>query len=505
MGWKTRRWRWWLPGLFLLLVGVGCFVIQPALHLATTWWNDRDEVTPAPPGYVDDASRLNQTRVAEVWRVPAEPAAAEQQLRDLLRRARERGLRVAIAGAKHSMGGHTISPDGIVLDMLPFNRMSLDPRTHVLTVGAGARWSEVVPYLDGHGRSVAVMQASNTFSVGGSLSVNCHGWQHNHPPVAATVHAFRLMTADGTVVRCSRTENDQLFRLALGGYGLFGVILDAELRTVPNERYRLESHVLPSADYVTAFREIVDPATDVGMVYGRLCVVPGEKEFLREAILNVFRRAPCASDQIPPLGKPGPQTLERTIFRGSVDSDYGKRLRWQAEKDLAPRVAREFYSRNQLLNEGVEVYQETLAKRTDILHEYFIPPAQLEAFLERLRDIIPRHRGNLLNVTVRNVHPDPDSFLRYADQEVLGLVMLFSQLRTPEAEAQMEAMTRELIDAALAIGGRHYLPYRLHATRAQLFQAYPQAGEFFEWKRHYDPHGLFQNQFYLRYAQASGS
>jgi FAD/FMN-containing dehydrogenase len=313
------------------------------------------------------------------------------------------------------------------------------------------------------------------------------------------VEAFRLMKADGTVVRCTRTENSELFRLVLGGYGLFGIILDVDLRVVANERYRLESYVMPSKDYVSAFRRIVDPATDVGMVYGRLCIVPGEKEFLREAILNVFRRAPCDRERIPPLGRPGPQTLERTIFRGSVESDYGKRLRWQAEKELAPRVAKEFYSRNQLLNEGVEIYQESLAKRTDILHEYFIPPARFEDFLERLRDIIPRHQGNLLNVTVRNVHRDDDSFLRYADQEVFGLVMLFNQLRTPEAEARMEAMTRELIDAALDVGGRYYLPYRLHATREQFLRAYPQAPDFFEWKRRYDPQGLFQNQFSRKY------
>src|SRR5207244_4184420 len=111
--------------------------------------------------------------------------------------------------------------DGIVLNMLPFHHMHLDVPTKILTVGSGARWSEVVPYLDKHDCSVAVMQASNSFSVGGSLSANCHGWQHNHAPIASTVQAFRLMQADGTIVRCSRTENAQLFRLVLGGYGLF--------------------------------------------------------------------------------------------------------------------------------------------------------------------------------------------------------------------------------------------------------------------------------------------
>ena len=49
------------------------------------------------------------------------------------------------------------------------------------------------------------------------------------------------MKADGIIVRCSRNENAELFSLALGGYGLFGVILDVDLQVVPNERYHSSS------------------------------------------------------------------------------------------------------------------------------------------------------------------------------------------------------------------------------------------------------------------------
>ena len=84
---------------------------------------------------------------------------------------------------------------------------------------------------------------------------------------------------------------------------------------------------------------------------------------------------------------------------------------------------------------------------------------------------------------------------------MISFVMLFVQQRTPEGESRMESMTRELIDASLAHGGRFYLPYRLHATQRQFRAAYPQAGEFFRKKRLHDPGGLFQNNFYLRYGK----
>ena len=75
--------------------------------------------------------------------------------------------------------------------------MRLDKERDLLHVGGGALWKDVIPYLDSLGRSVAVMQSNNSFSVGGSISVNCHGWQFNRPPIASTVESLRLMKADG--------------------------------------------------------------------------------------------------------------------------------------------------------------------------------------------------------------------------------------------------------------------------------------------------------------------
>jgi FAD/FMN-containing dehydrogenase len=494
---KTRRrLKLALAGFVLAAAAVmGC----PSYFLSKAWLGDRPVAEVLPPGYVDDASRLNRTHVAETWSIPSDPAAAETQLRELIGRARKEHLRIATGGARHSMGGHTISPEGIVIDMLPFNRMDLDAERKILHVGAGARWSQVIPYLDARGFSVAVMQSNNDFSVGGSVSVNCHGWQHNHAPIASTVESLRLMKPDGSVVRCNRRENPELFSLVLGGYGLFGVILDVDLDVVPNERYRAEVERLPSQQYAFRFAEKVDGAADIGMVYGRLCVVPGEETFLRAALLTVFRRSPCPANEIPPLVSPQLSSLRREVYRAQIGSAAGKHLRWQAEKTFGEAIGKTFVSRNQLLNEGATVYQEKNADRSDILHEYFIPPAQVPTFLESARQIIPRYDTDLMNVTIRNVREDHDCFLRYADQEMFSFVMLFNQARTAKGDKEMEALTGELIEAALACGGRYYLPYRLHATKDQFARAYPQGAEFFARKRQIDPSGVFENQFSIKY------
>jgi FAD/FMN-containing dehydrogenase len=248
------------------------------------------------------------------------------------------------------MGGHTIYPDGIVLDMLPFNRLEMRGPERILRAGSGARWSAIIPYLNARGLSVAVMQSNNDFTVGGSISVNCHGWQHDRPPIASTVESFRLMQADGRIVRCSRQENAELFSLVLGGYGLFGVILDVDLNVVPNECYRAEVEMLPASEFAVRFAEKVRGSADIGMAYGRLCVVPGEKTFLREAILTVFRLAPCAATEIPELKPLGYETLRRETYRAQIGSDAGKEFRWKTEKFIAEQVAGRYCSRNQLLD-----------------------------------------------------------------------------------------------------------------------------------------------------------
>lgn len=261
----------------VLLAGIG----RPAFHLLRSIRNDVNEPIESAKGTVNDASKLNEIPVVEVWKIPTDPDDAERQLVELLSFARTNHLKVAVAGARHSMGGHAIVRRGIVLDMLPFNHLELDEEKEILHAQAGARWSEVIPFLNAHGYSVEVMQSNDDFSIGGSISVNCHGWQINRPPIASTVRSFRIMLADGSIRKCSRDENPELFSLALGGYGLFGIILDVDLHVVPNEKYRIV-RVYVSADEFAKTWEQVLASEDVQLIYGRLRI--SSEKFLEEGI-----------------------------------------------------------------------------------------------------------------------------------------------------------------------------------------------------------------------------
>lgn len=480
---------------------LGCLLIvliliaRPVGHVTYTWWKDAPKTDSIKPGLTNDASHLNETAVDTVVKVASEPEAAIAQLASLIKTASQSGKKISIAGAQHSMGGHTIYPGAMLIDMKSFDWMQLDSANNILTVGSGALWSKIIPYLDRYGKSVTVMQSNNSFSVGGSISVNCHGWQPNTPPIASTVESFRLINANGETLNCSRNENKELFSLVLGGYGLFGVIMDVKLRVVDNKMYRLDQYVIDSDDYIKKYDELVDQKTGIGMVYGRININP--KNFMEEAMLSVFTIDSQAT--LKPLEKAGYSGIRRQVFRGSANSDYGKNLRWRAEKLGASFISGKKFSRNALINEGVEVFQNTAPGYTDILHEYFIPRDSVVRFIEILRKVVPQYKTDLLNITLRNVEKDEDSYLYYAQEEVFGFVMLYYQPKTTEGEEAMKALTQRLIDEAIALRGKYYLPYRLHATKEQLYRAYPSAKGFFALKLKYDSTEVFQNLFYQGY------
>ena len=468
-----------------------CFIARPMLHLFCVAWTDLDERAMVPSGYIDDASRLNATQVDQVWSIPVSDDL-EMQMRELLAMARAQNKRVSIAGARHSLGGHVIYPGGIVINTLTMNKMLLHKAERVLKVQAGATWKDILSYLDQEQLSVAVMQSNNSFSVGGSVSANCHGWQCNRPPIASTVRAFRIMLADGTIQRCSRDENRELFSLALGGYGLFGVILDVDLDIVDNKCYKRGAVLIDSSHINKCFTG----NDGVEMLYGRLNV--NSDSFLEEAIIYTCRVDDAV--KIPVLAESSLNALKRIIFRGTVDSAYGKQLRWKAETNFGSWQADDIVSRNSLLNQGVEVYENRTSDSTDVIHEYFIPEERVPEFIADVKRIVPIYSADLLNVTLRQVNEDNDTYLRYADKRMTAFVMLFVQARDLAGETDMEKLTCELIDASLARGGRYYLPYRLHASKEQFQAAYPQATDFFKLKLKYDPDELFQNKFYLKYA-----
>lgn len=456
-------------------------------------------------GFINDASCLNKTPIHGIVQVQS-----VDDIRSALEFARTNHLKVSIGGQRHSMGGQTFTRNGLVFDMRKFNQISVDLDRKILHAQAGATWAQAQALLDSQGLSIQAMQSINIFTIGGALSVNAHGIAHKPGTVAPTVLSLRIMLSNGQINNASPTENPELFRLALGGYGLFGVILDAEIQLVDNEVYSLETRNLDYRDFPRYFDEHVARDGGVGLVYGRLSISP--TSYLQDAAIHIYRRTDF-DGQIPPLQSPTHDRLDRFIINFSKTGGFGRWIRWTLEKQFGPYM-HACMSRNQatvqkeacLVSRNEEMadsmgYLRNRLNDTDILQEYFVPRERMPEFVDGLRSIVRADGSNLLNVTIRSVQKDTVTALPYAKQDMFAFVLYFNQKFNEEESERLRKTTIDLVDLVINMDGTFYLPYQLYYSFEQLRRAYPEIDTVFAQKKKYDPELMFSSKFYEKYAQ----
>src|SRR5215471_18558267 len=460
-------------------------------------------------GFTNDASHLNRTAIYGVVRV-----SSEDDIRNTLKFAREHNLKITCAGQQHSMGGQTFTHGGLVMDLRDFNQITLDKEHKRATVQSGARWWQLQKLVDANGLAVKSMQSINIFSIGGSLSVNGHGIDPTPGQIAPTVRSLRIMLSNGEVVTATPADNADLFHHVLGGYGLFGVILEAELQLVDNEMYSRKTSYMDYREFPAYYKKNVESNPDIGLAFGRLSVSPGT--FLRETAVHTYTKT-AFEGTLPPLKIPEHETLSRFVINFSKTGGFGRWLRWKLEKSVEPYL-HDCVTRNQamsqpgecLVSRNAEMYDDMAylknrLRDTDILQEYFVPYDRMPEFVDGLREAVQRNKANLLNVTIRTLHKDNVTALPYARQDMFGFVLYFNVKFNDKDNEILQKTTVDLIDVAEKSGGTYYLPYQLFYSPEQLKNAYPEIQAFFAAKKKYDPIELFSNKFYEKYGMQVGN
>jgi FAD/FMN-containing dehydrogenase len=445
---------------------------------------------------MNDASKLSPVSVFSHWTAQNLPETTFiENLRKELKQAAASKRPVCVGAARHSMGGQSLAQNGCAMTF-DINHCELDRANKTYKVHGGTRWFEVIKHLDKIGFSPSVMQSNSDFGVAATFSVNAHGWAAPSAPFGSTVRSIRLMLADGELVTCSRTQNAELFGLAMGGYGLFGIIIDLEVEMVDNLLLKPHYQALPATEFAAQFIKTIELDASVRMIYGRMNVA--RADFMTEALIVSYRPEPTPNEGLPVAV----QTTQlsqttRDVYRSQIGSEPAKLARWSIEKYSGNFAAS--ITRNTLLNEPVANLAGNEPHRTDILHEYFIAPQHLNAFIEGCQKIIPKASAEFLNITLRYVLQDDVSVLSYAKTNRISAVMSFSQAMTAEGEADMRQLTEALIDLAAANGGSFYLPYRLHARVEQVARIYPNSNHFIERKAYYDRGYVFRNTMWDMY------
>lgn len=447
---------------------------------------------------VQDKGYLLPVRVKNI-----SSAKGEKQLQQMIQEAIGTEEKFSIAGMQHSQGGHTLYPNATMIDMKQYDKiLDLDEKNKLITVQAGATWDDIQQFINPYGLAIKVSQSQNIFTVGGSISVNVHGRDIRNDSLIDTVESFRLLTGNGEIINVSRTENAEIFPYVIGGYGLFGLILDVTLHLTEDELYRHENVQIDFADYTDYFIENIRDNDEVKMHLARISVAPDT--FLRDMYMTNYTLAPNQED-IEKYNrlKGEPIVAFPKFFLGlSRFTDWGKNLFWDIQKIYMDQTNQKLETRNNVMRSDSTFMEYNSPSKVELLQEYFVPIDQFTAYINDLRDMLETEDDfNLLNITIRYVEKNEKAIMSYAKEDMFALVLLINQGQSSEDIEDAGEVIRKMIDLTLEHGGSYYLPYYPYPTKAQLEAAYPSADQFFAKKREVDPDERWMNLFYKEYGQ----
>jgi FAD/FMN-containing dehydrogenase len=456
------------------------------------------------PALNDVHSRLNPCRPT-LYRRPR----ALRELFEVLSQANRRGLSISVAGGRHAMGGQQFLSGGCVIDMRAFNRiLDFDQGTGLITVQSGITWPELMRgYLAlqvNASRQWGIRQkqtGADSLTVGGAIAANIHGRGLDCAPFSCDVESLQVITPAGDMVTCSREVNTDLFRLVVGGYGLFGIITAATLRLVRRQKVERVVSLLTLPELMKGFESRIE----AGFTYGdfQFATDPAMPGFLSDGVFSCYQpidnATPMPGNQI----RLSRQDWQRLLYLGHVN----KRQAFLEFAEFYLRSSGQVYwNDTHQLNIYLDDYHRALDHHlaatvpgTEMITELYVCRDRLVDLMAAIRSDFLKHDVDLIYGTIRLIKKDEDAFLKWAKQDYACIIF---NLHVDHDEAGLDrarSAFRRLIDRAIDFGGSYFLTYHRYADREQLLRCYPEFPELLRLKRAWDPKARLSSDWFQHY------
>lgn len=471
------------------------FLISGGIAVGTFPWQ---QIRAAVAGVqVNDVhSQLNLTTVRDIMQPNGEHDILLQVQQSL-----KTNQPLAVCGARHAAGGQQFLRDHTLIDVTKFSQVTnFNKEAGVVTVQSGLQWDAMQRYLDqnqtnqSHVWAINQKQTGlNTLTIGGTVGANAHGQGLQLKPFVQDIESFRLATGTGERINCSRTENKELFALVVGGYGLFGIVLDLNLKLVAKQKVKRKLKQISLADLETEYNGAVE--RKCRYAHFQINIDDTSNKFLEDGFFSSYESVPNDTPVTRDAGVTPEHWLDMVHLahtnRAQAFKNYVALLQ---SSDSTVDWADEWQNNLYVPNYHARFDDQTPA--TEVLTEFFVPMSKLEQFLVQAKQYFVQNNLSIIYSVVRFIEKDTDSFLPWAKERFVCVIFNFHTVHTKSEIAKTMAAFSFLIDKAIEASGTFYLTYQHVATRKQLLACYPEFNQFLVAKQKYDPKGIFQSDWY---------
>ena len=221
-------------------------------------------VGPGDPSY--ETARRVWNHTIDKWPALVVRAASTDDVARTVRFARSEGRPIAVRGGGHSVAGFSTCDDGIVLDLSQLNDVALDAQSQRAFAGGGTRWKDFDAATQQHGLATTGGLVSSTGIGGLTLGGGFGHLVRKYGLTCDNLLSAEVVTADGTVVHASESQNPELFWALRGGGGNFGVVTRFELDLHPVGPIVLGGPIFypgdQAIDVMTGWRDRLDNMPD---------------------------------------------------------------------------------------------------------------------------------------------------------------------------------------------------------------------------------------------------
>jgi len=420
-------------------------------------------------------------------------------------------MAISISGGKHAMGGQQFGEGTVHISMKKMNDVfSLDSDKGIVRVEAGIEWPDLIKHLVNTQKGtwpqwgiVQKQTGGDRLSIGGSMSANAHTRGINFKPMIQDIESFKLVNADGKVLNVSRKENSELFKLVIGGYGLFGVITEVEVRL--QKRYKLQRivEIIPIEELPQKAKQRIED----GFTYGDFQYKTDDSadDFMKIGVFSTY--------------KPMPDDTPMPEVKQKLDKNKWNELLALAHTDKAR--AFDFYTKYYMSTNGNIYWSDThqLSYYNDGYHEFlkdtipnytqgslmiteaYVPREDINTFINQIADDAQKYDFNIVYGTMRLIKKDDESFLAWAKDDYACVIFNLRVEHSEEGIKKAKSNFQRIIDRALELNGSYFLTYHRWARKDQVVAAYPQFADFLKLKLKYDPNERFQSEWYRHYKE----